>query len=83
MMTNSTYTTFQAAQFLGISEGELVEMAVEGKIRKHWNGRCSFYLGGDLDVARCLLRSERESAMRGSGLRENDEKLWSIRKRSD
>jgi excisionase family DNA binding protein len=60
MADKSTYTPDEAAAFLGISVDKLAQLTAEGEIRSHCYRKRVFYLGGDLDVARCALQTERK-----------------------
>lgn len=57
-MTQSTYTPLEAASFLGITEQLLDILTNTGKISRQRDGARCYYLGGELDAARCALQSE-------------------------
>jgi len=53
--SKGTYSPFEAAEFLGISEEDLENYTRDGQIRIQVYGGRRYYLGGELDSARGML----------------------------
>lgn len=50
------FTPEEAAKFLGITEEHLALLSSKGSIRQCQNKGKRYYLGGELDAAKCFLR---------------------------